>query len=79
MFGCSRVVAHSLARQFEQIGISIDAQDRHDIRKQCQIKTVNLHSHIEIAILVGNSTVYTYYKPQSFIPDDKNKNQTNAF
>ena len=78
MFGCSRVVAYSLARQFEQTGISIDAQDRHDIRKQCQNKTVNLHSHIEIS---GTSRQLNCrcYKPQRFIPDDKNKNQTNAF
>ena len=26
MFGCSDVIVHSLVRQFEQTGISIDAQ-----------------------------------------------------
>ena len=36
IFGCSRVIAHSLVRRFEQTGISIDAQDRDrfDVRKQ---------------------------------------------
>ena len=49
MFGCSRVIAHSLVRQFEQTGISIDAQDRRDVRKQCQDKTVNLQSRIDVS------------------------------
>ena len=34
MFGCSRAVAHSLVRRVEHTGISIDAQDRRDVRKQ---------------------------------------------
>ena len=42
MFGCSRVIAHSRMGRFEQTGISIDAQGRRDVRKQRQIKTVNI-------------------------------------
>ena len=42
MFGCSRIIAHSLVRRFEQTEISIDAQDRRrDVRKQRQDKTDN--------------------------------------
>ena len=33
MFGCS-VIAHNPGGRFEQTGISIDAQDRGDVRKQ---------------------------------------------
>ena len=40
MFGCLRVIAHSLVRRFEQTGISIDAQDRREVRKQRQDKTI---------------------------------------
>ena len=40
MFGCSGASAHSLVRWFEQTGISIDVQDRLDVRKQRQDKTV---------------------------------------
>ena len=49
MFGCSGGIAHSLVRRFEQTGMSIDAQDRRDVRKQLQDKTVNLHSHIDVS------------------------------
>ena len=49
MFGCSRVIAHSLVRRFEQTGISIEAQDRRDQRKQCQDKTLNLHSPFDVS------------------------------
>ena len=48
MFGCSCVIAHILVRQFEQTGISIDAQGH--IRKQLQDKTVNLHSNIDVGV-----------------------------
>ena len=41
IFGRSGVIAHSLVRRFEQTGISIDAQNRRDVRKQRQDKTVN--------------------------------------
>ena len=47
-FDCSGVIGHGLVRRFEQTGISIDAQDRRDVRKQCQDKTVNLHSRIDV-------------------------------
>ena len=53
MFGCSRVIAHSLVRRFEQTGISFDAQDRRDVRKQLQEETVNLHSCIDESVLAG--------------------------
>ena len=43
MFGCFKVIAHSLVRGFEQTGISIDALDRCDVRKQRKDKTINLH------------------------------------
>ena len=49
MFGCSGVIAHSLVRRFEQKGISIDAQDRRDVRKPRQDKTVNLLSRINLS------------------------------
>ena len=49
MFGCSRIIAHSLVRLLEQIGISINAQDKSDVRKQCQDETVNLHSRIDVS------------------------------
>ena len=49
MFGCSRVIAHNLVKQFEQTGISIDAQDRRNVRKQHQDKTVNLQSRIDVS------------------------------
>ena len=49
MFGCSRVIAHSHVRRFQQAGISTDAQDPRDVRKQHQDKTVNLHSHIDVS------------------------------
>ena len=42
MFGFVDVIAHSLVRQFEQTGISIDAQDRRDVRKQRQDKTIDV-------------------------------------
>ena len=42
-------MAHSLQRRFEQAGILIDAQDRHNVRKQRQGKTVNLHSRIDVS------------------------------
>ena len=46
VFGCSGVIAPCLVRGFEQKGISIDAQDRREVRKQRQDKTVNLHSRL---------------------------------
>ena len=49
MFGCSRVIADSLVRRFEQTGISIDAQDRLNARKHRQDKTVYLHSRIDVS------------------------------
>ena len=49
MFGCSRVISHSHLRQLQQAGISTDAQDRRDVRKQHRDKTVNLHSHIDVS------------------------------
>ena len=48
MFGCSRIIAHSLVRPFEQTGISINAQDRWDVREQSQDKNVNLHSCVDV-------------------------------
>ena len=48
MFYCPAVIAHGLVRLFEQTGISIDEQDRWDIRKQHHDKTINLHSHIDV-------------------------------
>ena len=48
MFGHSGVVAHSLVRRFEQTGMSIDAQNRRDVKKQRQDKTVNLHTRIDV-------------------------------
>ena len=48
----SRLIAHSHVRWFEQTGISMDAQDRRDLRKHRQDKTVNLHSPIDI---IGSS------------------------
>ena len=36
IFGCSCVIAHSLMRRFKQTGVSVDAQDRPEIRKQRQ-------------------------------------------
>ena len=51
MLGCSRVIAHSLVRWFGLTGISIDAYDRRDARKQYQDKTVscNLHARIDVS------------------------------
>ena len=49
MFGCSRVIGHSLLRRFRETGISFDAQDRRDVRKQLQEETVNLHSRIDVS------------------------------
>ena len=49
MFGCFHIIAHCLVRRFEQTGISIDAQDRRDIRKQRQDKTVNLRPRIGVS------------------------------
>ena len=49
MFGCSRVIARSLVRRFEQTGISIDAHDQCNVSKQCQDKNINLHSHIDVS------------------------------
>ena len=49
MFGCSRVIAHSLLRRFKETGISFDAQDRRDVRKQLQEETVNLRSRIDVS------------------------------
>ena len=49
MFGCSRVNGNSLMRWFEQTGISINAQDQCNVRKQRQDKTINLHSHIDLS------------------------------
>ena len=49
MFGCSHIIAPGLVRRFEQTGISIDAQDRRDIRKQRQDKTDNLHPRIGVS------------------------------
>ena len=46
---CSHVIAHSLMRQFEHTGISFDAQDQRDARKQRQDKTVNLHSLTDVS------------------------------
>ena len=57
MFGCPDVIAHSLARQFEQTGISIDAQDRRDVRKQRQDKAVNIHSRIDVYKRLEPATV----------------------
>ena len=48
MFGCLRVIAHSLVRRFEQTGISIDAQDRREVRKQRQDKTIEPVHEISI-------------------------------
>ena len=48
MFCCSGVIAYSLMRRFEQTGISIDAQDQLDARKQPEDKIVNLHSRIDV-------------------------------
>ena len=50
MFDCSRVSAHRLERRFGQTGISIDARDRRDVRKQRKYKTVNLQSRIDVSI-----------------------------
>ena len=60
MFGRSGVIAHSLVKQFEQTGISIDAQDRHNVRKQRQDKTVNLHSRIDPATVDATHSNVTY-------------------
>ena len=49
MFGCSSIIVYSPVRRFQQEGISTDAQDRRDVRKQCQDKTVNLHSRIDVS------------------------------
>ena len=49
MFDCSHIIIDSLVIGFEQTGISIDAQDRRDLRKQRQNKTVNLHSRIDVS------------------------------
>ena len=49
MFGCPVLIAYSLVRQFEQTGISIDAHDRCDVRKQRKDKTVNLPSCIDVS------------------------------
>ena len=69
--------AHSLVRWFKPIGISVDAHDRTcNIRKQRQDKTIDLHAHIELAVLAHNCRCYT---PQRFIPDDKNKNRKKRF
>ena len=57
---------------FEQIGISIDAEDRRNVKTQCQDKTVNLYSHIDVAVLAGNCRCYT---PQRFISEIKDKNR----
>ena len=43
------VIAHSHVRPFQQAGISTDAQDRRDLRKQRQDKTVNLLSRIDVS------------------------------
>ena len=64
MFGCSRAIAHSLVRRLEQTEFYIDAQDRRDIRKQRQDKTVNLHSRIDAS---GSSR----HTPQRFIPESE--------
>ena len=49
LFGCSRVNAHSHVRRFQKAGISTDAQDRLDVKKQRQDTTVNLHSCIDVS------------------------------
>ena len=36
-------------RRFQQAEIYTDAQDRGDVRKQRQDKTVNLHSSIDVS------------------------------
>ena len=72
MFGFYRVIADSLVRQFEQTGISINAQDRRYVRKQRQDKTVYLHPRIYVAVLASHCRCYT---PQCFKQVDKNKNQ----
>ena len=48
--GCRRTKSNTRGKDvwlFGQTGISNDAQDRRDVRKQCQDKTVNLHSCID--------------------------------
>ena len=57
---CNGLMAHSLVRWLEQTGISIDAQDRHNLRKQRQDKTVNsaafhlcLTLFVKVPIYVG--------------------------
>ena len=47
--GCSRVIAHSLVRQFKQTGISVDAHDRRNVRQQRQDKAINLHTRIDVS------------------------------
>ena len=53
MFSCSRLIVHGLVRWFEQTGRSIDVQDRHDVRKQRQEKTVNLQSCTDLSSSSG--------------------------
>ena len=68
MFGCSRAIAHSLVRRFEQIGISIGPQDCGDERKQRQDKTVNLQP-----VTVDATHLNVLYQTIK-IPDNKKKN-----
>ena len=41
--------ANSLVRRFEETGIYIDPQDRRDVSKQYQDKTVYLHSRMDVS------------------------------
>ena len=65
LFGCSRIIAHSLVRRFEQIRISMHRIDRRDVRKQSQDRTISLHwvSRIDVNYssrqLLHTSTFHT--------------------
>ena len=67
MSGCSRFIAQGSVRWFEKSGISIDTQDRCDIRKQHQDKTYNLHSRIGASgstqqlLMLHTSTFHTRF------------------
>ena len=49
LFCCSSVIVHSLMRQFEQTGISIDTLSQVDVRKRRRDKTVNLLLSINVS------------------------------
>ena len=44
----SHLIAQSLERRLQQTGISMDVQDRWDVRQQRQDKTINLHSRVDV-------------------------------